>query len=83
MYLDAMKHKNKRLETRTLNIGDLVAVRRRESKVFIGMIVAFDDNYLSYTIEWYDPELNRLTNASWISAQEYRNIFLEYCKSLM
>jgi hypothetical protein len=64
------------IKTQKLNLGDLVAVTDNVGKISIGMIVEFDEAYTTYKIEWYNHS-HIWTKASWITVQEYRNIFLD------
>jgi len=70
------------LKTRKLNLGDLVAVTEYKDNITIGMIVEFDDAYTTYKIEWCNGK-HIWTKASWITTQQYRNIFLDWKAQLL
>ncbi len=69
------------LKTRKLNLGDLVAVNYG-TQLRVGMIYHFNEAYTSYKIQWFGKQLPD-TTCGWITAQEYRNIFLDRWAQLL
>lgn len=63
------------MQTRKLNIGDLVAYETVKSEYCLGMIVGFDEGFTQYTIEWVQGPKSY---ATWMTTQNYRNNYLEY-----
>ena len=59
------------IETRQLNIGDLVYGTDHSS---LGMIISFDMGYLKFHVEWFD---GISTDYSWMQAQRMRNNYLD------
>lgn len=76
------------VKTRKLNLGDLVLTIYGSASV-VGMITAFDRALRLYYIEWLTAKLSNTkgrwpagTNASWITAQEYRNNYLVFRENM-
>lgn len=68
------------MKTRTLNLGDLVGYHAVNGGFIGGMIVASDEAYTSYDIQWFSPR--PMTHATWKTTQEYRNNYLVYRKNM-
>lgn len=68
------------MKTRKLYLGDLVAYISVAGNYMLGMIVAFDEAYTCYDIEWLCPR--PMSHATWKTTQEYRNNYLDYRKKM-
>ena len=64
------------IKTQMLRAGDLVAVHHG-NELRIGMIYHFDEAFNAYKIQWLNKRLPD-TTCRWITAQEYRNIYLAF-----
>lgn len=68
------------IETRKLYVGDLVAYTAVSGNIILGMIVAFNEAYTTYDIQWFCPR--PMGHATWKTAQEYRNNYLAFRETL-
>jgi hypothetical protein len=64
------------IKTQMLYAGDLVAVHHG-NELRIGMIYEFNKHFTSYKIQWFGKQIPD-TTCGWITAQEYRNIYLAF-----
>jgi len=69
------------IKTQMLHAGDLVAVHHG-NELRIGMIYHFDEAFTSYKIQWLNGKIFPDTTCGWLTAQEYRNIYLAFRATL-
>jgi hypothetical protein len=67
------------IKTQKLYAGDLVA-DHYGNDIRVGMITHFDEAFIRYKIEWCGHQSP--TSASWITVQEYRNIYLAWRRGM-
>ena len=64
------------IETRKLNIGDLVYSMDHS---ILGMIISFDMGYLKFHVDWFDGLSKEY---GWMQTQKFRNNYLAYRNSM-